>query len=211
MQRWAVILSLARHPSQGQLPRLAVRACRVRKAGIALDARLRYLRRRRIDKNPGERFMRLSAKQLGFGAALIMSALAAGAALSQDKDKIVTERQEAMKQQGRQMVAVRNYFQDKGDQASAISAMEDLQKSVPKIPDWFPPGTGVGEVPVKTMAKPEIWREHDKFVAADKTVLGQLATLEAAVKSGDKPKIEVVFKEIGFCKACHDPFRAKEQ
>jgi cytochrome c556 len=147
-----------------------------------------------------------------FGAALTIAvAGAAGAALAQDKDRIVAERQEAMKQQGREMVAVRNYFQDKGDQAAAIAAMDALQKSLPKVPDWFPAGTGIGEVSVKTRAKPEIWQEHDKFLAADKTVIGQIATLDVAVKSGDKPRIEAVFKEVGFCSACHDTFRVKEQ
>jgi cytochrome c556 len=142
---------------------------------------------------------------------LAIAGMGAGAASAQDKDRIVTERQEAMKQQGREMVAVRNYFQDKGDQAAAIAAMNSLQKSVPKVPDWFPAGTGIGEVPVKTRAKPEIWQEHDKFLTADKTVIGQIATLDAAVKSGDKPRIEAAFKEVGFCSACHDTFRAKEQ
>ena len=79
------------------------------------------------------------------------------------------------------------------------------------ISSRFPPGTGIGEVPVKTRAKPEIWQQHDKFLAADKTVMAQIAALDAAVKSGDKPKIEAVFKEVGFCSACHDTFRAKEQ
>jgi cytochrome c556 len=134
-----------------------------------------------------------------------------GVAPAQDRDRIVTERQEAMKQQGREMVAVRNYVQDKGDQAAAIAALDSLQKSVPKVADWFPPGTGIGEVPIKTRAKPEIWQQHDKFLAADKTVMAQIAALDAAVKSGDKPKIEAVFKEVGFCSACHDTFRAKEQ
>ena len=107
-------------------------------------------------------------------AALVVLAITgggAGAVWAQDKDRIVTERQEAMKQQWREMVTVRNYFQDKGDQAAAIAAMDSLQKSLPKVPDWFPAGTGIGEVPVKTRAKAEIWREHDKFLAADKTVI----------------------------------------
>jgi cytochrome c556 len=69
----------------------------------------------------------------------------------------------------------------------------------------------LGEVSVKTKAKPEIWKEHDKFLAADKTVAGQIATLDTAVKSGDKAKVEALFKEIGFCAGCHDTFRAKEQ
>ena len=155
--------------------------------------------------------MRSSKKLCAAMAVLAIAGVGAGEASAQDKDRIVTERQEAMKQQGREMVAVRNYFQDKGDQAAAIAAMDALQKSVPKVPDWFPPGTGTGEVPVKTRAKPEIWREHDKFLAADKTVIGQIATLDAAVKSGDKSKVEAAFKEVGFCSACHDAFRAKEQ
>ena len=155
----------------------------------------------------------LSLKQQFIAAMglLATAGVGAGVVSAQDKDKIITERQEAMKQQGREMVAVRNYIQDKGDQAAAIAAVDALQKSVPKVPDWFPSGTGVGEVPIKTRAKPEIWREHDKFLAADKTVIGQIATLDAAIKSGDKPRIEAVFKEIGFCSACHDTFRVKEQ
>jgi len=142
---------------------------------------------------------------------LAIPGFGAGEASAQDKDRIVTERQEAMKQQGREMVAVRNYFQDKGDQAAAIAALDSLQKSVPKVVDWFPAGTGIGEATVKTRAKPEIWLEHDKFLAADKTVIGQIAALDAAVKSGDKPKVEAQFKEIAFCEGCHGAFRAKQE
>src|SRR5205814_6678108 len=115
----------------------------------------------------------------------------------------------AMKKQGREMVAVRNYFQDKGDQATAIAALESLKKSVPTVHTLFPAGTGIGEVPEKTRAKPEIWREHDKFLADEKKVAEQVATLETAVKSGDKARVEAVFKEVGFCAGCHDTFRAR--
>src|ERR1700757_3796896 len=140
---------------------------------------------------------------LAFAVVVAVSDLTAGTALSQDKEKIVTERQEAMKQQGREMVAVRNYFQNKGDQAAAIAAMDGLQKSLPMVVDWFPPGTGIGEVSVKTRAKPEIWQEHDKFLAADRTVIGLVAQLDTAVKSGDKAKVEAAFNEVKFCAACH--------
>ena len=54
--------------------------------------------------------------------------------------------------------------------------MDAVQKSVAKVPEWFPPGTGIGEVSVKTRAKPEIWQQKDKFLADQKTVQGQLAT-----------------------------------
>jgi len=69
---------------------------------------------------------------------------------------------------------------------------------------------GIGDVTVKTRAKPEIWKEHDKFLAADKAIATQIATLDAAVKGGDKTKVAALFKEIGFCAGCHDTFRAKE-
>jgi cytochrome c556 len=147
------------------------------------------------------------------GAALGLALLGAGgAALSQDKAKIVSERQELMKQQGREMVAVRNWLQGKGDQAAALAALASLSKSVPTVPNYFPPGTGVGESPVKTRAKPDIWSEHAQFLAGDKTAVEQVAALDAAVKAGDKAKAETVFNEMKFCNtACHDKFRAPER
>jgi cytochrome c556 len=155
--------------------------------------------------------MGLSKKLLAAIIVLSIGGLGTTAALSQDKDKAISERQEAMKQQGREMVAVRNYAEGKGDQAAATAAIQSLTKSIPKVPDWFPPGTGIGDVTVKTRAKPEIWKEHDKFLAADKAVAGQIASLDAAVKGGDKTKVAALFKEIGFCTGCHDTFRATEQ
>ncbi|MGE5268568.1 MAG: c-type cytochrome [Thiohalocapsa sp.] len=131
------------------------------------------------------------------------------AALAQDKEKVIAERQEAMKGQGRDLVAVRNYAQGKTDQGAALAAVEAAKKSVERLPPLFPPGTGIGQVQAKTRAKPEIWQQHDKFVADYKTVLGQLDQLAAAVKSGDKAKVEAAYTEIGACKACHNDFRAK--
>ena len=90
--------------------------------------------------------MRLSARQLGFGVVLMVAGLASGSAWSQsqDKEKVVAERQELMKQQSREMVAVRNFFQGKGEQAAATAAIESLKKSVPTVDKYFPPGTGPG-------------------------------------------------------------------
>ncbi len=127
---------------------------------------------------------------------------------AQDKEKTVRARQAAMKQQGRDLGVVRNYFQGKADQAAAIAAVEDAQKSVATLPPLFPPGTGIGQISIKTRAKPDLWRQQDKFAADHKTVLGQLAELETAIKAGDKSKVEAVFKKIGACQACHNDFRA---
>lgn len=157
--------------------------------------------------------MTLSFKQLGFGVALVAVGFASGAAWSQsqDKEKIVAERQELMKRQGRDLVAVRNFFQGKGEQPAATAGIEDLKKTLPTVVNYFPPGTGPGEVTAKTRAKPEVWKERDKFVAADKEVAAQIGKLDEAVKTGDKQKIETVFNEIKFCDTCHATFRAPAQ
>jgi cytochrome c556 len=39
-------------------------------------------------------------------------------------------------------------------------------------------------------------------------VLAQLAAVDQALKSGDKAKVEVAFKALNNCNACHDIFRA---
>ena len=128
-----------------------------------------------------------------------------------DKQKLLQDRQDLMKEHGRQLLIVRNYAQGKADQAAALAAVAALAKSVPTVPNYFPPGSEGPNPDGKWGPKPEVWSEHDKFLAADKQVGEQVAALGAAVKSGDKAKVEAAYKEIGFCKACHDTFRAKLQ
>jgi cytochrome c556 len=155
--------------------------------------------------------MRSSLRLLALGAVLAIAAFSSPGALAVDKDQVLKDRQAAMKDQGRQLVVVRNYLEDKADQAAALAALESLAKSVPTVPTLFPAGTE-GEAPEgKWAAKPEIWSEPDKFLAADKKVADQIAALAAEVKSGDKAKAQTLFKEIGFCSGCHDTFRAKLQ
>ena len=155
--------------------------------------------------------MRLSLRLFALGAMLAIAAANSPISLAADKDQVLKDRQAAMKEQGRQMVVVRNYLEDKADQAAALAALDSLAKSVPTVPTLFPPGTE-GEAPEgKWGAKPEIWSEHDKFLAATKKVGDQIAALNVAVKSGDKAKAQATFKDIGFCSGCHDTFRAKLQ
>ena len=155
--------------------------------------------------------MRSSFKLLALGAVLAIGVANSTGALAIDKDQVLKDRQAAMKDQGRQMVIVRNYLEDKADQAAALAALDSLAKSVPAVPDLFPPGTEGPAPEAKWGSKPEIWSEHDNFLAADKTVADQIAALAAEVKSGDKAKAQALFKDIGFCVGCHDTFRAKLQ
>jgi len=146
----------------------------------------------------------------------ICTVLAIGAAgsigvLAADKDKVIADRQDFMKRQVREWVVVRNYVQGSADQQAATAAADNLVKLVPMIPDHFPPGTEGPTPDGKYGTKPEVWTQHDKFLAAQKKVTDQVATLDAAVKSGDKAKVEVAFKELDVCNGCHNDFRAKLQ
>jgi len=134
-----------------------------------------------------------------------------GLALAQDKEKIIAERQNLLKAQGREWLVVRNYVEGKADQAAALSAVESLTKSVPTVPNYFPPGTEGPAPDGKWGTKPDVWSEHDKFLAAVKKVGDQVAVLDAALRGGDKDKVEAAFKDLNICIACHETFRAKLQ
>ena len=144
-------------------------------------------------------------------AALILGAACSTAALAADKEQVIKDRQTFMKDQGRQWLVLRNYTQGKADQAAAVSAVESLTKSVPKTPDYFPPDTGGPAPGGKWGTKPEVWSEHEKFLAADRKVADQVAVLDAAVKSGDRAQATAAFKDLNACAACHQDFRAKLQ
>jgi cytochrome c556 len=155
--------------------------------------------------------VRGSLKLLTIAAALAGLALAMPAGLAADKEQVIKDRQAAMKDQVREWIVIRNYLQGKADQAAALSAAASLRKSVPEVVKYFPPGTEGPAPDGKWGAKPEIWTEHDKFLAANKKVADQVAALDAALKTGDRGKVEVAFKELDTCNACHRTFRAKLQ
>jgi len=62
----------------------------------------------------------------------------------------------------------------------------------------------------RTKAKPEIWKEQDKFKAGADKMQTEVAKLTAASKTGDLAMIKTAFGGVGqSCKACHDNYRAK--
>ena len=155
--------------------------------------------------------MLTSFRLLALGTALAIAAATSIVALAQDKDKAIADRQDFMKKQIREWIVVRNYIQGNADQQAATAAVDNLAKTVTTVPNYFPPGTDGPTPDGKWGTKPEVWTQHDKFLAAEKKVTEQVAALGAAVKSGDKAKTEVAFKELDACNACHDTFRAKLQ
>jgi cytochrome c556 len=59
-------------------------------------------------------------------------------------------------------------------------------------------------------AKPEIWKEQDKFRAASQKMQADVSKLSAAARAGDLNMIKTAFGATSqSCKACHDDFRKK--
>jgi cytochrome c556 len=68
----------------------------------------------------------------------------------------------------------------------------------------FVEGTDKGD----TKAKPEIWKERDKFDAGMRKMQDEMVKLSAAAKSGNLDQIKAAFGPVGqSCKACHDNYR----
>jgi cytochrome c556 len=156
--------------------------------------------------------MRSSLKLLALcGVVTFVLASIPGSAPAQDAAAIVKERQTAMRQQYRSLLAIKSFLDGKGEQAAAVAAADELTRTVPKVPDLFPPGTGMAPPEGKYRPKPEVWTQWDKFLAAEKTVVEQVKVLDVAVKSGDKQKIEAAYTKLDACDTCHDGFREKIQ
>lgn len=144
-------------------------------------------------------------------AAVVSGGLAASAAWAQDA-KVVEDRQAAMKQQSKDMEAIKAYVDGKGELPAAQAAGADLAQLSAKLPSWFPAGSGMDKWPGKSYAKPVVWSESDKFAAAAKNAHAKAEALAAALKGGDKAAITTAFGDMGKngCGACHTEFREKK-
>jgi cytochrome c556 len=141
----------------------------------------------------------------------IVAAGANGVALGQDKEAILKNRQATMKEQGKDIGAVKAYIDGKGDLAQAKAGATNLTQTTKKIPDLFPPGTGGPNPTGDYVAKPAIWTDWDKFLEAQNAAASKADALLVAVTGGDKTAIEAAFNDLGKngCGGCHTTFREK--
>jgi cytochrome c556 len=154
----------------------------------------------------------MKASTVAFALAVALAAGGAGAAMAQDALQVVEKRQDAMKAQGKATAAIKAYTEDKGDIAAARAAGAELVKIVPQIPGLFPQKTGMADYPGKSYAKPDIWAQWDKFVAAVNVANTRATELNAALTAGDKAAITAAFAAMGKdgCSGCHTPFRERK-
>jgi cytochrome c556 len=148
-------------------------------------------------------------------AVAVTLGLGVAAGLAQEKPPIVKQRQDTMKHQSDAMKAITAYAKGEGgvDQQMALSKIDELLSISPKIPDLFPPGTGIDKLGDKvTEAKPDIWQDWDKFKSIPPQLHSEEEKLAAAIKSGDKQKVadQVAATGKNGCGQCHNTFRIKK-
>ncbi len=142
--------------------------------------------------------------------ALAIGAGAAWQASAQVKpETLVKQRQAAMTLQGKYFGPIGAMVQGKMPwDAAVVTRNAGYLEALSKMPwDGFQPATA--EVK-DTHAKPEIYKEADKFRAESQKLETETAKLAAAARSGDQNAVKTAFGEVGkVCKSCHDDFQVK--
>jgi cytochrome c556 len=135
--------------------------------------------------------------------------LTAGAA--DDPEAIIKQRREFMKGNGGHMKAIYDALEAGTDLTGIPAHATAIRDDAKTIPDLFPEGTGMDKFPGKTGAKPEIWAQHDKFVADAKNLEAEADKFLAVAQGGDKAAIAAAFDAFGKggCGTCHQTFRQK--
>jgi len=145
---------------------------------------------------------------LAVAATLLATALPASAQFAKPEDAI-KYRQSALSVMGTHFGRIGAMVQGKVPyDAKAAIADANIVLVMSKLPYVaFVEGSDKGG---NTKAKPEIWKEMDKFQAAAKDLQEQAVKLDAAAKTGNLDTLKVAFGDTGkACKACHDNYREK--
>lgn len=136
-----------------------------------------------------------------------------GSASADDVQAAIDARHALMKDNGAKMKAMGAVVEAKtGDLAAMQQLALGLQANAAKIPDLFPAGSSMKDLPDKTFAKPEIWVNFDDFKAAAANLGTEAGKLADAAKTGDMAAFAAQFDATGEkgCGGCHTKFRQKK-
>ena len=96
------------------------------------------------------------------------------------------------------------------DMAKLKAAAATLNGFAPKLPGWFPVGSGPQDG-IKTDALAAVWTDAAGFAVAADKLKGAAAAFDAAAQGGDKAAIGAAMQALGAsCKGCHDKFKAED-
>ena len=145
--------------------------------------------------------------------ALVVAIAAFGpeqAAVADGHGKVMEERSKLMKGMGGAMRTLKGYLEGRGSAEEAGEAAAVIAAAAPKIPDVFPPNTGMGADP-KSETKDVVWEKWDDFTAAAALLGDKAAALKTALASGDAGAVGAAFGDLGKngCGGCHRQFREK--
>ena len=149
----------------------------------------------------------------GLAFALVAAVAAFGpeqAAFADGHGKVAEERSKLMKGMGGAMRTLKGFVEGRNSAEEASEAAAVIAAAAPRIPDVFPPGTGMGANP-KSESKDNIWEQWDEFKAASALLADKAAALETALASGDAGAAGAAFGDLGKngCGGCHRQFREK--
>jgi cytochrome c556 len=135
---------------------------------------------------------------------------AAVAAHAATPDDIVGARKQNFKQIGGAMKASSDTFKTSAPDLAVIrKSAATFASLAPKVPTWFPAGTGPDKV--KTGAKAEVWSDAAGFKAAAAAFAKAAGEYKAAADSGNLDAIKGKQAALGgACKGCHDKYRTKD-
>jgi cytochrome c556 len=128
---------------------------------------------------------------------------------AQEDEAFVQYRQKVMTSNGANMAAIGEILKNKLPYQSHIAVhAQEIQQMSALIPDAFKKDIAAG----KTDAKPEIWKEWDKFTAAADAMGREAAELAKVAQNGNMEAISAQAKKLSeACSNCHKPYRKPKE
>jgi cytochrome c556 len=142
-------------------------------------------------------------------AILIGLALTPASLQAQEEGAFIQYRQKVMAANSANMGAINDIVKNKLPYQSHITAhAQDIQRMSMLISDAFKKDITAG----KTDAKPEIWKEWNKFTAAADTMGREAAELVKVSQGGNLEAISTQAKKLSdTCGDCHKPYRKPKE
>jgi cytochrome c556 len=142
-------------------------------------------------------------------AVLICLVFTSAIVQAQEDEAFVQYRQKVMTANSANMGAIGDILKHKLPYQSHIAAhAQDIQRMSTLIPDAFKKDIATG----KTDAKPELWKEWDKFTAAADAMGREAAELAKVAQNGNMEAISAQVKKLGeACSNCHKPYRKPKE
>ena len=143
--------------------------------------------------------------------ALVLASLTAGVAQAQvPADRSVKYRQSHLGVMGASFTRISTHI--KGERVLDAASLQNNAVVVEQMSRYAYDGflQGTEQSTGATKAKPEIWKEWDKFKKLQSDLQAATAKLTEAAKGGDAKALQAAFGGAGqACKACHDAYRAE--